>query len=81
LSATYVTPDGRRFQADLDNRQRGEHRSWTLLPITSDKSLFRERLEQHLFVHRGRVVRLNFLTAALVEETGWTEADFRRDGP
>jgi hypothetical protein len=79
--AIYVAPDGRHFRAKLDNRQYDTDLTWTLTPTDSGDTLWRDSLERQLYVHRGRVVRFDFKLPTLVVDTGWTEADLRRDGP
>jgi hypothetical protein len=76
----YRTPDGRRFRADLDNRWYGPDRSWTLTPVHAGGALSRDALEQMLFLHGGRVVRLDFMAARLVVDTGWTADDLHPEG-
>jgi hypothetical protein len=75
----YGTPDGRRFRAELDSRQYGPHRSWTLTPVYTSGGMSRDALEQMLFLRRERVFRLDFTTATVVVDTGWTAADLRRE--
>jgi hypothetical protein len=79
--AIYITPDGRRFRAELDTRRYGEHRSWTLIPCGDDDSgaLWRDTLERMLLLEGDRIVRLDFASATQVVDTGWTAADLRRD--
>jgi hypothetical protein len=73
----YVTPDGRRFRADLDTYHDGTPRFWRLVPIGVADAKSRGALEL-LFVGRGRVVRIDLTARALVVDTGWTYADLRR---
>jgi hypothetical protein len=81
--AVYVAPDGRRFQAQLDKRQYGMHRSWTLIPLpgsdSTKSSLSRDVLERMLFLDRGKIVRFDFKSPAVVIDTGWKAADLRRE--
>ncbi len=82
VNAVYLAPNSRKYQAQLDQRQYGEHRSWTLLPVQAtaherNGELSRDTLEQMLFVDRGRIVRFDFDSPTLVIDTNWTFADLR----
>ena len=82
VNAVYIAPNDQKYQAQLDQRQYGEHRSWTLLPVHAkarkrNGELSRDTLEQMLFVDRGRIVRFDFDSPTLVVDTGWTFADLR----
>jgi hypothetical protein len=84
--AIYLSPDGRRFQAQLDKRQYGKYRSWTLLLVQTntpnshkDGTLARDILENMLFLDHGKIVRLDFGGVPIMVDTGWTAADLCRE--
>src|SRR5262249_12624930 len=76
----YMTPDGRRFRAELDTRWYRADWSCTTTPVHASNSLSRDVLERMLFLRRDRVFRLNFMTPELVVDTGWTADDLRCEG-
>jgi hypothetical protein len=77
--AIYITPDGRRFRAELYTHRRSELQLWRLVPIDVADAESQGAIDM-LFVGRGRVVRIDITAPALVADTGWTVAHLRREG-
>jgi hypothetical protein len=81
--AVYVAPDGKRYLAQEDKRQYSQEKSWTFIPVMyptraiSRNDMARDTLEEMLFFDHGRIVKIDFESAGIMVDTGWTAADFR----
>jgi hypothetical protein len=83
--AIFITPDGRRFRAKLEIRNYApDDPAWTFVPADQDPELdsrdtWRDKTGRMLFVESGMIVQLDFETAAIAVDTGWTVEDLRAE--
>jgi hypothetical protein len=83
--AIYITPDGRRFRAKLEVRNYApDDPAWTFAPADRDtqrdsRDSWRDNTGRMLFVEHGMIVQLDFETAAIAVDTGWTVEDLRAE--
>jgi hypothetical protein len=81
--AIYIIPDGRRFRAKLEIRSYApDDPAWTFVPADRDteqdsRDTWRDKTGRMLFVEHGMIVQLDFETAGIAVDTGWTVDDLR----
>jgi hypothetical protein len=73
----YISPDGRRFHAKVETRNRAPNEvAWTLVPIPLDGGA---KMGWILFLERGRILRFDFEIMGIAVDTGWTVDELRAE--